>query len=66
MLLEPFVVPILAETVVLPSAEVNRCLHLKIPVADTVATLDALELHVATLVTFCGGPYEYVPVAVIC
>jgi hypothetical protein len=58
MLLVPLVVPIVAETVVFPSAHVNRRLQLKSPFADTVATLGALELQVATLVTFCGGPYE--------
>jgi hypothetical protein len=52
------VAPIVAEIVVLPSADVYRRLQLKSPVADTLATVGALEPQVAALVTFCGGPYE--------
>ncbi len=59
-------VPIVAEIVALPSAYENRRLQLTSPAADTVAMLVALERQAAVLVTFCNGPYEYVPVAVIC
>jgi len=41
-------------------------LQLTSPVEETVATLVALDVHAATRVRFCGGPYEYVPVAVSC
>jgi hypothetical protein len=66
MLLDPVVVPLVAEMVVLPSAYEYRRLQLKSPVADTVATLVELEVHETRLVMFRVGPYEYVPVAVIC
>jgi hypothetical protein len=66
MLLEPVVVPLVAEIVVLPSEYVYRRLQLNTPVADTVATYVELEVHVTRLVMFRGGPEEYVPVAVIC
>ena len=66
ILAEPVVVPIVAEILVLPSESEYRRLQLKSPVAETVATVGALELHAAELVTFRGGPDEYVPVAVIC
>lgn len=67
-LLEPTIAPLAAEIVVLPSAYVLRRLQLTSPVADTVATVGALEVHATALVMFRGAPFEYVPVpvAVIC
>ena len=59
-------VPIVAEIVAIPSKYDVRRLQLTSPAADTVATLGGLELQAAALVTFCGGPDEYVPMAVIC
>ena len=66
MLLEPVVAPLVAEMVVLPSEYEYRRLQRKSPVADTVATVGALDVQVTALVIFRDGPYEYVPVAVIC
>ena len=66
MLLEPVVVPLVAEMIVLPSEYEYRRLQRKSPVADTVATVGALEVQVTALVILRGGPFEYVPVAVIC
>jgi hypothetical protein len=60
------VVPIVAEIFAMASKYDVRRLQLTSPAADTVATLDALELQAAALVIFFGGPNEYVPVAVIC
>jgi len=57
-LLEPVVVPLLAEIVVLPSEFVLRRLQVSSPVVDTVATDVELELHVTRLVIFRGAPME--------
>jgi hypothetical protein len=56
MLLEPVVVPLVAEIVELPSAYEYRRLQLRSPVADTVATYVELEVHVTRLVIFRGAP----------
>jgi hypothetical protein len=45
---------------VAPALQVTR------PVADTVATLETLELHWTVFVTVCAGPEEKVPVAANC
>jgi hypothetical protein len=56
MLLEPVVVPLVAEIVTLPSAYEYRRLQLKSPVVDTVATVVELEVHVTRPVIFRGAP----------
>ena len=63
---EPVMAPLVAEIVALWSNQVVGALQLTSPAADTVATPGALDVHAATRVRFCGGPFEYVPVAVSC
>jgi len=58
MLPEPVIVPLLAEIVVLPSEVVLRCLQVRSPVDDTVATDVELEVHVTRLVIFRVAPKE--------
>jgi hypothetical protein len=62
--IDPVVEPIVAEIFALPSKYEFRRLQVTNPVAETVATVGALELQTAVAVTFCGGPNEYVAVAV--
>ena len=64
--IEPVLLPIVAEIKAIPSKYEVRRLQLTSPPADTVATLDGLELQAALPVTSCVGPNEYVPVAIIC
>ena len=45
---------------------VAPALQVTSPVADTVATLDTLELHWTVFVMDCAGPEEKLPVAVNC
>lgn len=60
-LMLPLVAVIVAEPfVVAPAVQVTR------PVADTVATLEMLELHWTVFVRGCAGPEEKLPVAVNC
>jgi hypothetical protein len=59
-LMLPLVAVIVAEPVsVAPALQVTR------PVADTVATLETLELH-RTALRGCAGPEEKLPVAINC
>jgi hypothetical protein len=60
-LILPLVAVIVDEPlIVAPAAQVTR------PVADTVATLDTLELHCTVFVIDCAGPEEKLPVAANC
>ena len=45
---------------------VALALQVTSPVDDTVATLEALELHWTEFVRFCEGPEEKLPVAINC
>jgi hypothetical protein len=64
--IDPVVVPIVAEILALwPPHDLKRW-QVTRPVADTVAKFVALELQVAVLVTFCTTPLPYVAVAVSC
>jgi len=54
----PFIAVIVAVLAV-PATHVTRP-------PDTVATLELLELQLAELVTFCGGPKEKLAVAINC
>lgn len=60
-LMLPLVALIVAEPFIVAAAlQVTR------PVADTVATLETLELHWTVLVMSCAGPEEKFPVAANC
>jgi hypothetical protein len=60
-LILPLVAVIVDEPfIVAPAAQVTR------PVADTVATLETLELHCTVFVIDCAGPEEKLPVAANC
>jgi hypothetical protein len=60
-LMLPLVAVIVAEPfIVAPAVQVTR------PVADTVATLETLELHWTVFVSGCAGPEEKLPVAANC
>jgi hypothetical protein len=63
---DPVVAPIVAEILALWSPRELKRWHVTRPFADTVATLVALELQVAVVVTFCTDPLPYVAVAVSC
>ena len=57
----PLAAVIVAEPfIVAPALQVTR------PVADTVATLETLELHWTVFVIVCAGPEEKLPVAANC
>ena len=58
----PLMVPLVAEIVAEP-VTVALALQVTRPVADTVATFEALELHCAVFVSDCDGPEEKTPVA---
>jgi hypothetical protein len=64
-LIDVLILPLVALTVeepfiVAPALQVTR------PVAETVATLETLELHCTVFVMVCAGPEEKLPVAANC
>ena len=62
---DPVTLPLAAVIVEEPFI-VAAALQVTSPVADTVATLDTLELHWTVFVIVCAGPEEKLPVAANC
>jgi len=63
--IDALMLPLVAVIVEAPFI-VAPAVHVTRPVADTVATLDTLELHWTVLVRGCAGPEEKLPVAANC
>jgi hypothetical protein len=64
-LIDALMLPLVAVIVAAPFI-VAAALQVTRPVADTVATLDTLELHCTVFVIVCAGPEEKLPVAANC